>query len=321
MSHPLLIIGPDIKTRGVGGVTIHVQRLRDYLDLNDVEYAFKDSRGNSLLSLLRDIKQYDLVHFNLSNPVLQFVLVVYSRIIGKKVVMTLHGNYGRFGWLKNSMVRIAIRCATVPIVINEQSYEACKKLNKRIQLIPAFIPPQKEEPLQNEAVELLERLHTEGRKIFSTNASNVAQDKFGQDIYGVDFLIDYFQDKKEDALVISDPTGNYKKRYCNLQFDNIFFIDYPHPYFEVLKRADYFIRNTSTDGDALSVKEALWLGVPALCTDVVDRPKGVRLFKYNDKDSFEECLNSNDAQYHVRIINGAEDVLKKYKELICPRLP
>ena len=99
--------------------------------------------------------------------------------------------------------------------------------------------------------------------------------------------------------------------------DNIFFIDYPHPYFEVLKHSDFFIRNTSTDGDALSVKEALWLGVPALCSDVVDRPEGVRLFKYNDKDSFEACLNSIDTKNPAQIRNGAEDVLGIYKDISC----
>lgn len=315
MNNTILIIGPDIRTRGVGGVTIHVQRLREYLELNGVECVFKDSRGNSLLSLLREIKQHKLIHLNLSNPELQLVLVLFGRLLGKKVVMTLHGNYGRFGWLKNQMVRIAIKAATVPIVINEKSYEACQKLNKRIQIIPAFIPPQKVESLQKEAEELLERLHAEGETIYSTNASNMALDKYGQEIYGVEFLINYFQNRESAALVISDPSGNYKKHYGNLKSENIFFIDYPHPYFEVLKHADYFIRNTSTDGDALSVKEALWLVVPALCSDVVDRPKGVRLFKYNDKESFEACLNSNDTQNPVRIRNGAEDVLKIYKEL------
>ena len=315
MRSPILIIGPDIKTRGVGGVTIHVQRLKEYLELNDVEYTFKDSRSNSILSLIHEIRHNKLVHLNLSNPELQLILVLLGRFLGKKVVMTLHGNYGRFGWLKNQMVRIAIEASTVPIVINEQSYEACQKLNKRIQIIPAFIPPQKVESLQKEVEGLLERLHAEGKTIYSTNASNMALDKYEQDIYGVDFLINYFQNNKDAALVISDPSGNYKKHYYNLKSNNIFFIDYPHPYFEVLKHADFFIRNTSTDGDALSVKEALWLGVPALCTDVVDRPKDVRLFKYNDKETFERCLNNYDTQNPVRIRNGAESVLRIYKEL------
>lgn len=314
MNNPVLIIGPDIETRGVGGVTIHVKRLREYLELNGIDYVFKDSRGNSFSSLLKAMKGSAIVHLNLSNPVLQFVLVLFGRIMEKKVIMTLHGNYGRFGWLKNQMVKISIKVATIPIVINEKSYEACKKYNKHLQLIPAFIPPQKEECLAKEIVDLLDELHRKGRKLVSTNASNVAFDKDGNDIYGIDFLVQYFKESREMALVVSDPSGNYHKQYKELQSESVFFIDYPHPYFEVLKHADFFVRNTSTDGDALSVKEALWLGVLSLCTDVVDRPEGALLFKYCDKDSFEQSLKL-DKHQEVTIENGAEKIVQVYKEI------
>lgn len=50
------------------------------------------------------------------------------------------------------------------------------------------------------------------------------------------------------------------------------------------------IRNTPTDGDSLSVKEALYLHKPILATDAVSRPKGVILFKYNDEESFSEAV-------------------------------
>ena len=68
------------------------------------------------------------------------------------------------------------------------------------------------------------------------------------------------------------------------------FIDQPHSYFELLKNVDVFVRNTSTDGDALSVKEALYLNKPALCSDVVDRPAGTILFRYSDDASFTRAL-------------------------------
>ena len=75
---------------------------------------------------------------------------------------------------------------------------------------------------------------------------------------------------------------------------------------------DFFVRNTSTDGDALSVKEALFLGVPTICTDVVDRPKGVMLFKYCDRDSFENCLMDKKKD-NVAIENGAEQIVQLYR--------
>lgn len=315
MDNSLLIIGPDIKIRGVGGVTIHVQRLRDYLEKIGFEYVFKDYKSNNLIVLCREMSRHKIVHVHISNPVYQFLVVLIGRLLRRKVVVTLHGDYGRFGKLKNQLVNTSMKLATVPIVINEKSYQACRSINKRTTLIPAFIPPQKEESLQKEIVDLLEKLHSEGKKVISTNASNTSVDKHGNEIYGIEFLVQYYKDSQAFALVVSDPSGNYKRRYGTLQSDSVFFIDYPHPYYQVLKMVDYFVRNTSTDGDALSVRESLYLNIPTLCSDAVDRPNGVRLFKYCDKASFEKCFNERQIEI-VGIGNGAELILQVYKTLM-----
>lgn len=314
MNKSILIIGPDIKLWGVGGVTIHVRRLLDYLAKIEFKYVFIDYKSVGLLGLSREIIHHRLIHVHISNPVYQFIIVLICRLLKKSVLVTLHGDYGRFSEFKNRLVRKSMELASVPIVINEKSYNACKRLNSRTVLIPAFIPPQKEECLQPEVEGIIDRLHEEGRKVFSTNASNVAVDKFGNDIYGIDFLVRYFKDSTDKALLISDPSGNYQKRYLDLYSSSVIFINYPHSYFEVLKRSDYFVRNTSTDGDALSVKESLYLGKPTLCTDVVDRPKGVRLFRYCDITSFERCINTDDSG-GIIVENGAEKIVLVYEAM------
>lgn len=47
----------------------------------------------------------------------------------------------------------------------------------------------------------------------------------------------------------------------------------------LLSRCDVFIRPTTHDGDALSVREALALGVPCVASDVCARPEGVYVFR------------------------------------------
>jgi hypothetical protein len=42
------------------------------------------------------------------------------------------------------------------------------------------------------------------------------------------------------------------------------------------------LRITTTDGDALSVKEALFLNKQVIATDVVDRPVGTQLVPLNE---------------------------------------
>lgn len=309
----LLIIGPLPENHGFGGVTIHVQRLLDFLDKSGFAYKFMDYGKTSIKGLLSAIRKVSIVHFHISNPIFLFFFVITARMMGKDVIMTLHGNYGRFSTAKNYIVRMTVKFVTVPIIINKRSYDICKKFNKRAVLIPAFIPPQKIEKLQSEIEALLNKYRDEGRIIVSTNASNVTYDKEGYEIYGIDFLVRFFSGKKGYVLIVSDPSGNYKKKYPQT-IDGVEFVNYPHPYFELLKHSDCFVRNTSTDGDALSVKEALYLKIPTLCTDVVDRPEGVCLFKYSDEDSFRHCLQNVKAPNYT-IENGAERVLRLYEEI------
>lgn len=307
----LLIIAPLPSNHGIGGVSIHTQRLLDYLDTYGFEYDFCDYGKASIFGLFSKISKASSVHFHVSNPVFLFLLVIISRMMGKDVIMTLHGNYGRFSSIKNYLVRMAVKYATIPIIINQQSFEICKHFNNRAVLIPVFIPPLKAEELQPEIIALLNNYREEGKKIVSTNAYNLTYDKHGQEIYGIEFLIRYFSGNDVYVLIVSDPSGNYQKRYPK-PIEGVVFINYPHPYFEVLKHADYFVRNTSTDGDALSVKEALYLKVPTLCTDVVDRPDGACLFKYSDAVSFTQCLQNAIAPDN-QIVNSAVKILELYK--------
>ncbi len=59
--------------------------------------------------------------------------------------------------------------------------------------------------------------------------------------------------------------------------------DVPHAVcLALMARSDLFIRATYADGDAISVREALSLGVPVLASDVANRPAGTVLFRAGD---------------------------------------
>lgn len=61
-------------------------------------------------------------------------------------------------------------------------------------------------------------------------------------------------------------------------------------FLNLLKRADAFIRFTMHDGDSLSVREALSLGVPVIATDTGTRPNGVVLVKPFDVVMLAEAM-------------------------------
>jgi glycosyltransferase involved in cell wall biosynthesis len=51
---------------------------------------------------------------------------------------------------------------------------------------------------------------------------------------------------------------------------------------ELMSRSNLFVRPTLVDGDAISVREALALGIPVVASDVGTRPEGVVLFRRGD---------------------------------------
>lgn len=89
----------------------------------------------------------------------------------------------------------------------------------------------------------------------------------------------------------------------------------------LLSRCDVFIRPTTHDGDSLSVREALTLGVPCVASDVCARPEGTSLFRSG---------HAPDLALRVRqaLVEGAAEVvspdvgpvlLRLYEELSAQR--
>ena len=54
--------------------------------------------------------------------------------------------------------------------------------------------------------------------------------------------------------------------------------------------SDVFVRATNTDGNALSIKEALWFETPVIASDCVDRPEGITLFRSRSAESLSNRI-------------------------------
>lgn len=115
-----------------------------------------------------------------------------------------------------------------------------------------------------------------------------------EDLYGIDMCVELcaalVKEYPKAGMVFSLPNPN-NKEYMELLreriqkygiVNNFHFISYPHSFMPVLKRSQIFLRPTNTDGDALSIREALMLKVPVVASDVVARPEGSILFRNRD---------------------------------------
>ena len=54
--------------------------------------------------------------------------------------------------------------------------------------------------------------------------------------------------------------------------------------------ADVYVRPTLDDGDAVSIREAMHLGVPAVASDAVGRPPGCRTYRSGDADDLARVI-------------------------------
>lgn len=98
--------------------------------------------------------------------------------------------------------------------------------------------------------------------------------------------------------------------------------DVPHPVtLHLIDKADVLLRTTTFDGDAISVREALFLGTPVIATDNRMRPEGVTLIASRDGDALVKHIlgaSSSEKPKNRRLsadVSNVDAVLRIYEEL------
>lgn len=305
----------------IGGVSIHVSRLLSWLDCNkEIDHGFYDLRNFKIFIFLKIIVQSSIIHLHTSNTIFRFLVVLLCKLTMKKIIITIHGNLGRHSLLLNYIDLISIYFSDIPVLINEESFNQARKYNKKSKYVSAFIAPLKTEALPKRIEGELLKLSNCFNSIFCTNAFNVSFDSSGNEIYQISTLINIFTEFPEYLLIVSDPSGNYysfiERSGCIIS-DNIFFISELHDFVTVINHSDCLIRFTTTDGDSLSVREALFKGKSVIASNVVSRPQGVKLVNLSQSDLSKLLreFENNKSTEEVSVANGYEGILEIYKAM------
>ena len=114
-------------------------------------------------------------------------------------------------------------------------------------------------------------------------------------LYGFDLCIELVRRLRADhprlGLVICLPQIHLTDYYAELRRriaeygleDHVLFITEPlEEAYPLWQASDVYLRATTTDGDALPIREALSLGVPVVASDASPRPPGTVLFPSRD---------------------------------------
>lgn len=303
-----------------GGVSIHIQRLKERLDssgiactVSDFSNVFKKEpnvivSGNSKWDLIRWLishlfRRENIIHYHGNNSPIITSILCLTCMKRKKIVLTLHS----FRYDAENM-RVADKffflvARLVPIFFIVVGPEIKNKImslgikSDRIEIIQSFIPPCVREEEIAEVPKEVWRFMNCHTPVISANASKIVFYN-NQDLYGLDMCIELCAKLKQYypriGLVFALPDiGDYeyldkmKRRIEEKGIkENFLFQSEPCQLYPILMKSDIFTRPTNTDSYGISVAEAIYYRIPAIASDVCLRPEGTILFENRNTSDF-----------------------------------
>lgn len=355
ISRSITLVGPFPPP--YGGISIHLQRLTRYLDQSQYDYTLyngtSDSSCSNRIISVKNRKLFFIVklflferskifHLHTPNFLARVVFGIMAMFRSGKYVISIQGRSINLSiekslikkwitfWILNQMDAI--------IACNENIKNDCiNKIGlskKKIFMIPAYIPPLVED-IKEPPAYLSKFIQSHFPVLCATGW--IGQKYNAEDVYGIDMLIELTERLMPDfpniGLVLSvngaeseklvQQTINHAKALVG---DHInFIIEQLDDVVGLYRDCDLFCRPTNTDGDAVSIREALHVGTPVIASDCVTRPVECVLFKSRNMNDFEhtvrKALKRIDKLFVVPKVEGApnnaELILQLYNTLIA----
>lgn len=308
----ILLIGPLPPPKG--GVSLHIERLSRAMVATGLQHEFIDEsrisksgvtnlRRISPPTYLRMLATAEVVHIHSSNHFVRTVHTLLARAMGIKVIQTVHSARG--GLVAISALKLAWRLGHHRIAVSDA---IANRLGGASMVAPAFIAPAvEEEAISQELADWLDAQRHSGRTVVAFNAYNTDRIN-GVDIYGIDLIAEAMADAKFNqqlswVICVSNP-GPDKTSLRRLEkaisgealVDHVKLIIGDIAFPGVLRNCDVLVRPTASDGDALSIREALWYGIPVAASDAEKRPAGTVIFKSRNVQALKQAVRAALAQ-------------------------
>jgi glycosyltransferase involved in cell wall biosynthesis len=304
-----------------GGVSVHIARKLELLRNNGIDARLYErtgksdkSRGiyplgSSALKFVWFLLRFKepVVHFHFSNhagmAITGLILNLRPR---KKYVITIHGegileHYRKRGWLFRWALIRCFRRAEQLICVNQNLVNFLTTdlgiVRSRVSLIPAFLPPSASEMQEDQIPDSVADFIEDREYVVGTHGwFGFFQD--GIHIYSFDHIAELARQIVESGRNIAMYTmisGCYDQDHRDEILSlhqglskNWLIVEEPFSCAALYKKTDLFVRPTTTDGDSVSIRECLALGVNVLASDAVPRPDGCHLYPTRDLDQLKE---------------------------------
>jgi len=300
-----------------GGVSVHNKRLRMALDdkgyrarvLAQADLASDDPAVSSI-SLGQIWKPFwsgitqsrPIVHYHSSGVIPKhFILLTLLASFKFPVIITFHSfRQDTSAIMKpcRTLLRLSLRFFSHIICVGSGILDQILDLGvdrKKISVIPSYIPPILNDSDRYRIPHVIQEFINNHHPILTANAYKLVFHE-GEDLYGLDMCIELCRQLKENypevGFVFALPDIG-DEEYYNLLLKRIkeydlvsafWFSREPIEYWPIIERSTIFLRPTNTDSFGISVAEAIDLGVPAIASDVCERPQGTILFRRRDAE-------------------------------------
>jgi glycosyltransferase involved in cell wall biosynthesis len=336
-----------------GGVSVHVQRLHARCLSNNIRCTVYDvsrrvKKAQNVVNVTRIwnwprilASRQDVIHVHTTSMHWEIPAIFYylARIKGSKYVLSYHSlRYSPqdFSPPGRWMMKVILSSAAHCIAVNPEIRDGLIALGARtdkISVIPAFLPPAAN-------LHKIDEIPREVRDFMENHSPVISAGAFrmvfhdGQDRYGIDMCIEMCTRLKSIyprvGVVFCLPEIGDRAYFARLQqeikdknvADSFLFVTkHPGEVYPIWQKSDIFVRPTNSDGDAVSLREALYLKTPSVASDAAPRPEGTVIFRNRDVEDFiarVKMVWDNYDDYRektnsLKIESGLKEILQVYR--------
>lgn len=324
----VLMIGPA--PNRIGGVSTHINRLTSLLS-GSYEFDFIDEgrgkqpgyfnlRSLNFLTYFRKLSKADVVHIHSGVFLLRLFHVLFAKILFRKyVIVSVHHDLAVEGHI--GITRKLLSYCNCAILDSQVIYDSVYKKTSHCcyKMMPAFLPPIEvnEEMLPDYVEEWIKNVKQDSNSVLMCSSSYSIGDFNGADLYGNDLSIDAVKNlnKKNTGrsfyllMILHNSDKHpeklklYKNKIEQVPKGHVLLLTESINFISVIKKSDVVLRPTNTDGDSITIREALFYSKPIVASDCVDRPEGTCVFKTRDIEDFcDKILLAVDGNENKKVI-------------------